>query len=597
MSLHPNAIRNLHNTQHLPDYQPIVQVLDMKSLNNQKYQIVISDGEFYQQALFVGQCNDIIKSGIIHIYDLIKINDYVVNILNNTKILFITEIEHVSSYDSQIADPIRYNDIRTNPKPVLEETQEIPEAPVPDQKIAQIPEKLIPEQTKDLYAPIKSLTPLSTSWIIKARVSQKTDIKTWHNARGEGKVFSITLIDSYLDEIQAVFFNAAADKFYDVFKEGKVYTFSDGNVRSAKRKFHSVENDYQLNFDTNAVIAEVPDDGNIGFLKFNFIPIDQLSKLEIGTILDVCGIITEIGSLSDIMSRKGENLKKRSVRITDHTYFSIEITLWNDLATLQDFDSISIDSKPILAGKSLRLTDFNGLSLTCEKSISSIYINPKDYKELDFIKRWKNSSTENRLQLTPLTHRTISKTQQEFKTLREIKEIWEGLMISSDQTISYTIIGYISYIRSDNFSSLTYPSCKNSSSCKKKVLMESDGLFRCEKCKESFPNCTYRYLLSMVFNDSTENINVTGFDEVGNSLFGMTAGQLYEVSKEQEKFDGVISGVFRKERIGTLRVSNNDSGNGPRTRYVLMKLEPMNFQRGSILFLDEINYIMGQISL
>lgn len=32
-------------------------------------------------------------------------------------------------------------------------------------------------------------------WTVKARVTQKSDIKVWSNARGEGKLFSVTLMD------------------------------------------------------------------------------------------------------------------------------------------------------------------------------------------------------------------------------------------------------------------------------------------------------------------------------------------------------------------------------------------------------------------
>jgi replication factor A1 len=32
-------------------------------------------------------------------------------------------------------------------------------------------------------------------WTIKARVTQKSDIKHWSNAKGEGKLFSVTFMD------------------------------------------------------------------------------------------------------------------------------------------------------------------------------------------------------------------------------------------------------------------------------------------------------------------------------------------------------------------------------------------------------------------
>ena len=42
---------------------------------------------------------------------------------------------------------------------------------------------------------IQSLNPYSNRWQIKARVSAKSDIKHYTNARGDGKLFNVTLTD------------------------------------------------------------------------------------------------------------------------------------------------------------------------------------------------------------------------------------------------------------------------------------------------------------------------------------------------------------------------------------------------------------------
>ena len=43
--------------------------------------------------------------------------------------------------------------------------------------------------------PISSLTPYQNRWTIRARVTSKSNIKTWSNSRGEGKLFNIELVD------------------------------------------------------------------------------------------------------------------------------------------------------------------------------------------------------------------------------------------------------------------------------------------------------------------------------------------------------------------------------------------------------------------
>jgi len=52
-------------------------------------------------------------------------------------------------------------------------------------------------------------------WVIKVRVTSKSPIRTWSNSRGEGKLFSMDLIDES-GEIRCTAFRDMCDKFYDM---------------------------------------------------------------------------------------------------------------------------------------------------------------------------------------------------------------------------------------------------------------------------------------------------------------------------------------------------------------------------------------------
>uniref|UniRef100_A0A1B0BY64 Uncharacterized protein n=1 Tax=Glossina palpalis gambiensis TaxID=67801 RepID=A0A1B0BY64_9MUSC len=56
-----------------------------------------------------------------------------------------------------------------------------------------------------LTSPIASLSPYHNKWVIKARVTAKSVIRSWSNARGEGKLFSMDLMDES-GEIRATAF-------------------------------------------------------------------------------------------------------------------------------------------------------------------------------------------------------------------------------------------------------------------------------------------------------------------------------------------------------------------------------------------------------
>ena len=86
------------------------------------------------------------------------------------------------------------------------------------------------ECARSIY-PIESLSPSScqNNWTIKARVTQKSDIKTWPNDRSEGKLFNVTFMDGS-GEIRGTVFDLAADELYPKLEEGKVYYVSKARV-------------------------------------------------------------------------------------------------------------------------------------------------------------------------------------------------------------------------------------------------------------------------------------------------------------------------------------------------------------------------------
>lgn len=52
-------------------------------------------------------------------------------------------------------------------------------------------------------------------WVIKVRVTNKSAVRSWSNSRGEGKLFSMDLMDES-GEIRATVFRDLVDKYYDM---------------------------------------------------------------------------------------------------------------------------------------------------------------------------------------------------------------------------------------------------------------------------------------------------------------------------------------------------------------------------------------------
>ena len=104
--------------------------------------------------------------------------------------------------------------------------------------------------------PIEALSPYASNWTIRALVTQKSDIRSWSNTRGEGKLFNFTLADES-GEIRVTAFNQQAEDLFERVQEKKVYYVRGGKVTLAKKKFSNVQNEYELTLDRNYEVEEV----------------------------------------------------------------------------------------------------------------------------------------------------------------------------------------------------------------------------------------------------------------------------------------------------------------------------------------------------
>ncbi|KAG7343083.1 replication protein A OB domain containing protein [Nitzschia inconspicua] len=100
-------------------------------------------------------------------------------------------------------------------------------------------------------------------------------VHTWSNAKGEGSLFSIGLLDSSGMDIRATMFKEAVDKFYNYFEVGEVYTISGGRLKVASINFNTCRSGYELTLDQNSEIHLV-DDTDQELLKCDLTLVDDI---------------------------------------------------------------------------------------------------------------------------------------------------------------------------------------------------------------------------------------------------------------------------------------------------------------------------------
>ena len=191
------------------------------------------------------------------------------------------------------------------------------------------------------WQPIASLNPYHLSWTVKAKLASKGNVRTFRNAKGEGKVMTVEFVDEAGTAIQATMWKDAIDKYDQIMEVGKVYYVGKGSLRPANKKYSSVNNDYEMSLDGRSEIELCADAGDELARKmsraYDLVKIDKL-PLKIGgrASVDVVAIVTSVGELGSVR-RKSDNaeIQRRDVVLVDDTNKTVTLTLWNALAVEQ----------------------------------------------------------------------------------------------------------------------------------------------------------------------------------------------------------------------------------------------------------------------
>jgi hypothetical protein len=104
-------------------------------------------------------------------------------------------------------------------------------------------------------------------------------------------------------------------------------------------------------------LSRPADEGKIARTIYNFVPINNLSSIEPGKMLDVVGIVTTCGTASSLtvssapcrkpaavllvntctfmQSKSGKELFKKEIYLADMSGAQVSCTLWNERANLE----------------------------------------------------------------------------------------------------------------------------------------------------------------------------------------------------------------------------------------------------------------------
>lgn len=457
-----------------------------------------------------------------------------------------------------------------------------------------------------VFLPICELSAYQTKWVIKARVTNKAQLRTFTKGTGQGKVFCVDLLDAAGGEIKASFFNEAADKYFDTLEKGKCFTFTKGVIKIANKQFNNTNHKYELIFEKEVVVEPVSDDTSIETIKFSFVNMHAVSQKTLPCVVDLCGVVTSFKPTQALTGKDGQELVKRDITIADDSATSITVTLWGDRAKQEDK---VFEGNPVVCLKAVSLKEFNN-SRQGSLLQGGALVLESTAPEVKRSKEWwsQGGSSQELVQLSQQggpagdSARTRNAT---WSTLAGVRLASERL---SAQPELFNVVARLALIQTRKQGEpqpLHYMACQEivegigkGRQCNKRVD-ESGFCPSCNRAGKVAPRINMRCR----FVDFEDGAWLTSFHEGAAKILGMSGEELRALelaAKEKgeagrEELDAVIRKLYFEKPINvTLRAKMGSYNGEARPEVSVIDARPVSYAEHGRQMLKEIQELLAK---
>jgi len=320
---------------------------------------------------------------------------------------------------------------------------------------------------------------------------------------------------------------------------------SRGSVRVANQQYNSCNHRYEISFDKGAEINEAEDDAEIETVKLSLTDLQTLQSKTLPCTVDLCGIITAIGSTITFTSKEGKELVKRDITIADDSAMSMCVTLWGERAKQEDK---AFEGNPVVGMKGVIVKEWNG-GRTGSLSESGSLVFALAIPEAKRLQHWwsQSGSTQSLTALTVMgggggTRAANAKALD----LMELRRISEQVIQGSEMYSVVCRLGLVQLQKKGEPQPLAYTACQEIKEgrglpCNRRV--DSSGF--CPVCNRMGKSAA-RFNIRCRFGDAKDNAWLTTFHEAAERVLGMKAEEAQSIEQGEGGREALEAAVTAK---------------------------------------------------
>lgn len=368
---------------------------------------------------------------------------------------------------------------------------------------------------------------------------------------------------------------------------------------------------YEMTLTERSVVEPAADSAMAApALRFAFSPIDGLAA-KVGATADVLALVTQVGDLGSVARKSdGASLAKREITLLDATAHTVRLTLWTELAEgvggelagavaawAEAGGAPAGVAPPVVACKSLRVSDFNGCSLsTVGRSAIVMQPQPGDASSSAADGCAQTAAAALRAWYTAGGGATAATTEAgaglaaaglgggkggaggPTKRLT-FEDVQPASLPPADAKPEWALVSaFVLHIQADG--THYYPSCPDAAcpGFKKKVVADGAAGWLCEAGSRTHAACARRYILRFKAGDASGGGWVNTFDEESKLILGCSADELHAMKEDGSgRYGAKLKAACMRPWLMKLKTKTDAYNGEERRRITAVGVAKMNY--------------------